>query len=268
MFFCLKLVQITKWLLGLKHCKILGHWRRPTRLFWFNFGHSRHWSEGIRKPDRQEHLAVGFIPLSKIPPDFRIREAVESLMAKNYPSEKRRPMILPIEWRSSLVLDGDLTVNFNSVFKQLISLSRTQLLCHECSASEAPWILLQWTLCKFFRTSPIIIIYSRYYQSPLYRQEIISGVIKCLNSTYSKFIQSHPNFNGPVSIFAHSLGSVIAYDILTNWSPVSFSKFFLFQPNVLASSLRWVHHKRDWKTSRLNNRRWDKTNVRKLSWKP
>lgn len=39
----------------------------------------------------------------------QIREAVETLMLKNYPNEKRRPMILPIEWRSSLVLDGDLT---------------------------------------------------------------------------------------------------------------------------------------------------------------
>jgi surfactin synthase thioesterase subunit len=61
-----------------------------------------------------------------------------------------------------------------------------------------------------------------YYQSPRYRQEIINGVTQCLNSTYAKFIQSHPKFNGPVSIFAHSLGSVIAYDIITNWSPVRF----------------------------------------------
>lgn len=39
----------------------------------------------------------------------QIREAVESLMTKNYPNEKRRPMILPIEWRSTLLLDGDVT---------------------------------------------------------------------------------------------------------------------------------------------------------------
>jgi hypothetical protein len=48
---------------------------------------------------------------------FRIREAVEALMQKNYPNEKRRPMVLPIEWRSALVLDGDLTVS--SFFKYL-----------------------------------------------------------------------------------------------------------------------------------------------------
>lgn len=65
-----------------------------------------------------------------------------------------------------------------------------------------------------------------YYQSPMYRKEIIDGVTRCLNLTYKKFIQSHPKFNGPVSIFAHSLGSVICYDILTNWSPlILYEKF-------------------------------------------
>lgn len=44
-------------------------------------------------------------------------------------------------------------------------------------------------------------------------------MIKSLNNVYSIFIKNNPTFNGAVSIFAHSLGSVIAYDILTNWSP-------------------------------------------------
>ncbi|KAI6190498.1 BMA-IPLA-1, isoform c [Aphelenchoides bicaudatus] len=121
----------------------------------------------------------------------QIRDSVESLMAKHYPNEKRRPMILPIEWRSTLLLDGDVTGT--------ITLPR---------------------MLGFRNTLNRIAMDIMFYQSPLYRQEIINGVIKCLNSTYSKFIQSHPKFNGPVSIFAHSLGSVIAYDILTNWSPL------------------------------------------------
>jgi hypothetical protein len=54
----------------------------------------------------------------------------------------------------------------------------------------------------------------------LYRQEIVNGVIRCLNMTYTKFVASNPKFEGTVSIFAHSLGSVIAYDILTSWSPL------------------------------------------------
>ena len=114
----------------------------------------------------------------------QIREAVESLMAKNYPNEKRRPMILPIEWRSALKLDGELT--------DTITLPR---------------------MLGFRSTLNSVAMDIMYYQSPLYRQEIINGVTKCLNETYSKFIQSHPKFTGPVSIFAHSLGSVIAYDV-------------------------------------------------------
>jgi hypothetical protein len=50
--------------------------------------------------------------------------------------------------------------------------------------------------------------------------QIINGVIRCLNATYKMFVKNNPGFNGSVSIFAHSLGSVIAYDIITNWSPL------------------------------------------------
>uniref|UniRef100_A0A914Z016 DDHD domain-containing protein n=1 Tax=Panagrolaimus superbus TaxID=310955 RepID=A0A914Z016_9BILA len=59
-----------------------------------------------------------------------------------------------------------------------------------------------------------------YYQSPLYRSEIINGVIRSMNHTYQIFARNNPNFSGKVSLVAHSLGSVIAYDVLTNWSPL------------------------------------------------
>ncbi|RCN35720.1 DDHD domain protein [Ancylostoma caninum] len=58
-----------------------------------------------------------------------------------------------------------------------------------------------------------------YYQSPLYRKEIVGGVVRQLNRIYSLFTENNPSFSGPVSIFAHSLGSVITYDILLRWSP-------------------------------------------------
>lgn len=41
-----------------------------------------------------------------------------------------------------------------------------------------------------------------------------------MNNTYSIFKRNNPNFKGNVSLVAHSLGSVIAYDVLTNWSPL------------------------------------------------
>jgi len=130
----------------------------------------------------------------------QIRDSVETLMKANFPNEKRRPMILPIEWRSALVLDKGLT--------DIITLPRMQTVRNALNS---------------------VALDIMYYQSPLYRQEIINGVIRCLNTAYGNFIKSHPNFNGPVSIFAHSLGSVIAYDIVTSWSPLVFYDEFVTQ---------------------------------------
>ncbi|CAD5216486.1 unnamed protein product [Bursaphelenchus xylophilus] len=121
----------------------------------------------------------------------QIREVMDHLMDKYHSHEKRRPMILPIEWRSSLVLDEGVT--------DTITLPRMPQVRSALNS---------------------IAMDIMYYQSPLYRTEIVNGVIRCLNVTYTKFVKNNPNFNGAVSIFAHSLGSVIAYDIITNWSPL------------------------------------------------
>ncbi|KDO23295.1 hypothetical protein SPRG_11610 [Saprolegnia parasitica CBS 223.65] len=55
-----------------------------------------------------------------------------------------------------------------------------------------------------------------YYLSPQYGQIIVDSVTEQLNSKYKIFKQEHPGWNGKVSIFGHSLGSVITYDILTH----------------------------------------------------
>jgi hypothetical protein len=49
------------------------------------------------------------------------------------------------------------------------------------------------------------------------RFQIINSVRKQLNAIYNMFMKRNPNFAGNVSIFAHSLGSVIVYDLLTDW---------------------------------------------------
>lgn len=120
----------------------------------------------------------------------QMRDAINNQMDKYYPNEKRRPAILPIEWRSSLLLDNDMT--------DIVTLPRMP---QARSALNSVCMDLM------------------YYQSPLYRTEIVNGVIKCLNTVYTTFIENNPNFTGPISIIGHSLGSVITYDILTNWSP-------------------------------------------------
>jgi phospholipase DDHD1 len=121
----------------------------------------------------------------------QMREVILHLMDKYYPNEKRRPMILPIEWRANLILDKGIT--------DVITLPRMPSMRHALNS---------------------IAMDIMYYQSPLYRSEIINGVIRSMNNTYDIFTRNNPHFKGKVSLVAHSLGSVIAYDVLTNWSPL------------------------------------------------
>lgn len=53
-----------------------------------------------------------------------------------------------------------------------------------------------------------------YYMSPIYCQDIIDSVSNQLNCLYEKFLKRNPGYDGKVSIYAHSLGSVLSYDIL------------------------------------------------------
>lgn len=74
-----------------------------------------------------------------------------------------------------------------------------------------------------------------YYTSPLFRTEIVNVLSGQMNGLYKKFLQHNPRFEssgGKVSLIAHSLGSVIAYDILTNWSPLELYDEFVNQQLV------------------------------------
>ncbi|TMS32631.1 hypothetical protein L596_000448 [Steinernema carpocapsae] len=121
----------------------------------------------------------------------QVRESISSIMDKHYPNEKLRPMVLPIEWRASLVLDKGLT--------DIVTLTRMSKMRSTLNSTSMDIM---------------------YYLSPLYRKEIVSGVVRALNNAYNMFMANNPEFNGEISLYAHSLGSVICYDILTNWSPL------------------------------------------------
>ncbi len=54
------------------------------------------------------------------------------------------------------------------------------------------------------------------YLTPLHRQDILDGIVMSLNAMYARFLRRHPGFTGTVSILAHSLGSVLTYDVLCN----------------------------------------------------
>ncbi|KAJ3116980.1 hypothetical protein HK100_000917 [Physocladia obscura] len=54
------------------------------------------------------------------------------------------------------------------------------------------------------------------YMTPKYRQEMVNHVVDEMNRIYHAYIQRNPNFNGKISLYGHSLGSVLAFDILCN----------------------------------------------------
>lgn len=60
-----------------------------------------------------------------------------------------------------------------------------------------------------------------YYMSPIHCQDIIDSVSNQLNRLYLKFLKRNPGYDGKVSIYGHSLGSVLSFDILCHqehWS--------------------------------------------------
>lgn len=121
-----------------------------------------------------------------------LRQGAATVLGKQHdiPPDKRVEFI-PVEWRSSLKLDEG-TIE-----------------CITPSSVSG--------LRKVLNTSMMDIMY---YTSPFYRYEIIDGVREEMNRLYTMFCTRNPSFlekGGKVSIVAHSLGSVITYDILTLW---------------------------------------------------
>ncbi|RHY98727.1 hypothetical protein DYB35_011062 [Aphanomyces astaci] len=55
-----------------------------------------------------------------------------------------------------------------------------------------------------------------YYSAPKYGQMIVDTVTKQMNDKYTAFMAANPGWQGFVSVFAHSLGTLVAYDILTH----------------------------------------------------
>lgn len=55
-----------------------------------------------------------------------------------------------------------------------------------------------------------------FYSSPAYCQQIAEVVAGEINRLYSLFKQRNPSFNGQTSLIGHSLGSLIAFDLLSH----------------------------------------------------
>ncbi|KAI3972694.1 hypothetical protein MKX01_019352 [Papaver californicum] len=126
--------------------------------------------------------------------DFR---AITANLAEHHLSahqlDIQRVLFIPCQWRKGLKLDGE-----NAVEK--VTLEGVRGLRFMLSATVHDVL---------------------YYMSPIYCQEIINSVSNQLNRLYLKFIKRNPGYDGKVSIYAHSLGSVLSYDILCHQEKLS-----------------------------------------------
>lgn len=110
-------------------------------------------------------------------------------------------MVIPVQWRKRLKFDmGDANYpTINDINLESIPSLRS-ILSH---------VLLDVLL----------------YMTPQHRSDIIVTTIKEMNHLYKLFIERHPYFleeGGKVHLFAHSLGSLISFDILCHHN---FTKF-------------------------------------------
>ncbi|XP_017331547.1 phospholipase DDHD1 isoform X2 [Ictalurus punctatus] len=145
-----------------------------------------------------------------------LREAVRKMEERHFAEHTEEHVeFLPVEWRSKLTLDGD---TVDSITPDKVRGLRDLL------NSSAMDIM--------------------YYTSPLYRDEITKGLTQELNRLYSLFCSRNPEFEqkgGKVSIVSHSLGCVIAYDIMTGWDPVRFRLQEFQEPDD--EELHWMSYK-------------------------
>ncbi|KAL2329392.1 hypothetical protein Fmac_022819 [Flemingia macrophylla] len=105
----------------------------------------------------------------------------------------QRVLFIPCQWRKGLKLSGETAV-------EKITLDGVRGLRVTLSATVHDVL---------------------YYMSPIYCQDIIDSVSNQLNRLYLKFLKRNPGYDGKVSLYGHSLGSVLSYDILCHQDNLS-----------------------------------------------
>nr|XP_023882469.1 phospholipase SGR2 [Quercus suber]POF22783.1 phospholipase sgr2 [Quercus suber] len=124
------------------------------------------------------------------------RHVTSSLAERHLTSHQRgaqRVLFIPCQWRKGLKLSGEAAVD-------KITLDGVRGLRVTLSATVHDVL---------------------YYMSPIYCQDIIDSVSIQLNRLYLKFLKRNPGYDGKVSIYGHSLGSVLSYDILCHQENLS-----------------------------------------------
>ncbi|XP_027910265.1 phospholipase SGR2 isoform X4 [Vigna unguiculata] len=124
------------------------------------------------------------------------RHITASLAEQHLTAHQRgtqRVLFIPCQWRKGLKLSGETAV-------EKITLDGVRGLRVTLSATVHDVL---------------------YYMSPIYCQDIIDSVSNQLNRLYLKFLKRNPGYDGKVSLYGHSLGSVLSYDILCHQDNLS-----------------------------------------------
>uniref|UniRef100_A0A914YF07 DDHD domain-containing protein n=1 Tax=Panagrolaimus superbus TaxID=310955 RepID=A0A914YF07_9BILA len=115
---------------------------------------------------------------------YDIRKGFAQYIKKFHPDSKL-PMIIPVAWRHNLTLNDHMIL-------------------------ETPFL-------KFPFGKEIGLVFNDiFYYIKGYKEVIEDSLISNLRIKYDKFLKRNPNFNGRISILAHSLGSVITFEVLQN----------------------------------------------------
>nr|CDS15584.1 phospholipase DDHD1 [Echinococcus granulosus] len=125
---------------------------------------------------------------------IRLRETCSRLKKKYFTKYKGRLEFLPIEWRTNLPLNEGI----------IRSVTIT-----DCQPLRA-----------YLNSTALDIMY---YTSSIQRMEIMRAFHHEVVRLYSLFCARNPHFTergGKVSIMAHSLGAVVAFDVLTTSTPM------------------------------------------------
>ncbi|KAM7540815.1 hypothetical protein Aperf_G00000023723 [Anoplocephala perfoliata] len=125
---------------------------------------------------------------------IRMRETVTKVLEKYFPAQGRRIEIFPLEWRTTLPLDEG-TID--------------SVTLPECQFVRA-----------YLNSTALDIMY---YTSSVQRMEIMKTFHQEVVRIYKLFCEHNPRFResgGKISIVAHSLGAVIAFDVLTHSTPL------------------------------------------------
>jgi hypothetical protein len=123
-----------------------------------------------------------------------LRDAMRKLpsvlaAADKAPGSPGRLLLLPVQWRKGLALAGD-----EGALDDLLP---------DTATLRPLRAVLNALVSDVLR-----------YMTPD-GQKMADALSAALNETYGRFIARHPGFNGPVSVVAHSLGSVLMFDLLS-----------------------------------------------------